>query len=69
MIKTIPLMRIDGKFYREAKPSNPASICEECAFDVDQRKCNLVRFLGAAADVFGGDCVGREVNYEEVKDA
>ena len=66
MIETIPLMRIDGESYREAKPSNPASICEECAFDVDQMKCNLVFVLGAAADVFGGDCVGRKVNYKEV---
>ncbi|MGL4490891.1 MAG: hypothetical protein ACRCU5_15735 [Rhizobiaceae bacterium] len=66
---TQPLMRIDGKMYKESKPvKNIRSVCGQCAFSRDTLRC-VEAIDEASKPVFGGDCVDRDVIYEEVKDA
>ena len=63
---TTPLMRIDGKAYKEAKPvQSMQSDCNQCAFARDRPRCGAASD-GAAKAVFGGDCEVRDVIYEEV---
>lgn len=66
---SIQIMRIDGKAYREAKAvqSKNPSLCVQCAFNKDMRRCSA-SIDGAAKNIFGGDCDDRDVIYEEVKD-
>ena len=69
MNETIPLMRIDSKFYREVQPlPSLRSLCIQCALNSDHAKClNAVK--GAAKAAFGADCSDSGKIYEEVKDA
>lgn len=65
-MKNEPLMRIDGRAYREAKPVQSLyPDCEQCAFSRTSKHCG-VAFDGAAKEAFGGDCEDRDVIYEEV---
>ena len=62
ILMRVPLMRIDGKAYRET-PCHE-KICGGCAFEMPGPLCGRAEDISEAA--FGGNCLKRDVIYEEV---
>lgn len=68
ILMRVPLMRIDGKAYKEAKPvQSMQSACNQCAFATDTQRC--AKAIAISLIAFGGDCEDRGVIYEEVPNA
>ena len=65
ILMRVPLMRIDGKVYREAKPvQSMHGACNQCAFATEAKSCH--KAIAVSPIIFGGDCENRDVIYEEV---
>lgn len=62
-MKTI---RIYGEEYVETKPKRPVDpmtgVCSQCAFGVSTARC--AEAVRKSPEVFGGDCMARDVIYQ-----